>query len=162
VLGSLHPQVIVSTQELISRFKRADYQGPPGTTPPDSVIETLPPKKLYPRPDLTTEYISPETEFEKIFAEILQTYFGFEQVGIDDNLFQYGITSLDMIHINNTLKKKIDTDIPIVVMFEYPTIHSLGQYLETQKTKKGPGQLEDLDEVEDTLHQSIDIFDQMV
>ncbi|MFC2145979.1 SDR family NAD(P)-dependent oxidoreductase [Acidobacteriota bacterium] len=162
VLDSLHPQVIVSTQELSSRFKRMDYQGPPGTTPPGSVTESQPPKKLYPRPDLTTEYIAAETEFEKTFAEILQTYFGFEQVGIDDNLFQYRITSLDMIHINNTLKKKIDTDIPIVVMFEYPTIHSLGHYLETQKTKKGPGQLENLDEVEDTLHQSIDIFDHMV
>jgi acyl transferase domain-containing protein/acyl carrier protein len=162
VLGSFHPQVIVSTQELNSRFKRADYQVAPGASAPAGVTETQPPKKLYPRPELTTEYIAPETEFEKTFAEILQTYFGFEQVGIDDNLFQYGITSLDMIHINNTLKKKIDTDIPIVVMFEYPTIHSLGQYLETQKTKKGTGQLEDLDEVEDTLHQSIDIFDHMV
>jgi acyl transferase domain-containing protein/acyl carrier protein len=162
VLGSFHPQVIVSTQELGSRFKRADYQAAPGVSSPGGVTGTQPPKKMYPRPDLTTEYIAPETEFEKTFAEILQTYFGFEQVGIDDNLFQYGITSLDMIHINNTIKKKIDTDIPIVVMFEYPTIHSLGQYLETQKTKKAPGQLEDLDKVEDTLHQSIDIFDRMV
>jgi len=162
VLGSPHPQVIVSTQELSARFKRTDYQADPGASSPGSGTDTQPPKKLYPRPDLTTEYIAPGTEFEKIFAEILQTYFGFQQVGIDDNLFHYGITSLDMIHINNTLKKKIDTDIPIVVMFEYPTIHSLGQYLETHQTKKEPGQLEDLDEVRDTLHRSIDMFDQMV
>ncbi len=119
--------------------------------------------KTYPRPELTTEYEPPVTEFEKTFADVLQNYFGFEQVGIHDNLFEYGITSLDVIHINEALMQKIDKEIPVVVMFEYPTIHSLGHYLEGGETGEehvDTGPVEDLDEVEDLLHGGIDLFQQ--
>ena len=163
VLGIEHPQVIVSAQELSARFAHADYLGvggAAGAAGAGAAAEHAPaPGKSYPRPALLTDYVPPETPFEKTFAEILQAYFGFDRVGIDDNLFEYGITSLDMIHINNVLRKKTGTDIPIVMMFSYPTIHSLGQYLEKQETRDN--QLENLEEVDDLLHQSIDIFDRI-
>jgi acyl transferase domain-containing protein/acyl carrier protein len=152
VLPGGYPQVIVSTWDLFDRFKAISSPAAPGSE--ESIgIESFS-GSLHPRPELTTEYEAPETEFEKTFADILQKYFGFEQVGIHDNLFEFGITSLDMIHINNALKKKIETDIPIVVMFEYPTIYSLEQYLE-QDEDRG---VEDLDKVENLLHDSIDIL----
>jgi acyl transferase domain-containing protein/acyl carrier protein len=165
VLNGVYPQVIVSAQDLAARFESVDYLDTSETPGPQEIAEKEPIKgKLYPRPELTTEYIAPETEFEETFAGILQRFFGFEQVGIDDNLFEYGITSLNMIHINNALRKRIKKEIPIVVMFEYPTIHSLGQYLEEEEarlsgeTEESPGQIEDLEKVEDLLHRSIDIF----
>lgn len=168
VLATPYIQVVISPQDFSARFGQADYQGlaqPQGT--PDQMVSQTHPVKLHPRPPLSTEYTEPTTSFEKTFADMLQQYFGFQQVGIDDNLFEYGITSLDMIHINNNLKEKIRTDIPIVVMFEYPTIHSLGQYLEnrdqnTMNRNSGLKQtkpVENLDEVEETLHQSLDMFD---
>jgi len=165
VLNGVYPQVIVSAQDLAARFESVDYLDTSETPGSQEIAEKEPIKgKLYPRPELTTEYIAPETEFEETFAGILQRFFGFEQVGIDDNLFEYGITSLNMIHINNALRKRIKKEIPIVVMFEYPTIHSLGQYLEEEEARlsgeieESPGQIEDLEKVEDLLHRSIDIF----
>ncbi|MGD2087400.1 MAG: beta-ketoacyl synthase N-terminal-like domain-containing protein [Candidatus Aminicenantes bacterium] len=152
VLPGGYPQVIVSTWDLFDRFRAISSPAAAGTE--ESIgIESFS-GSLHPRPELTTEYEAPETGFEKTFADILQKYFGFEQVGIHDNLFEFGITSLDMIHINNALKKKIETDIPIVVMFEYPTIYSLEQYLE----QDGDRGVEDLDKVENLLHDSIDIL----
>ena len=166
IIDNPYPQVIVSTYDMNSRFEYVEYLGGVGTAADRGAPGVKAPAgKLYPRPVLATEYIAPETEFEKTFAGILQTYFGFEQVGIDDNLFEYGITSLDMIHINNMLRKAIAVEIPIVVMFEYPTIHLLGQYLESRRdsleqgTEGRKSQVENLDEVEDMLHESIDIFD---
>jgi len=166
IMDNSYPQVIVSTDDFNSRFAFVDYMGGAGTPADSGETEVKKTEgKRYARPALTAEYVAPETEFEKTFADILQNYFGFEQVGIDDNLFEYGITSLDMIHINNTLRKTLDIEIPIVVMFEYPTIHLLGQYLESRRDRletgksSGESQVEDLDEVEDTLHESIDIFD---
>jgi NAD(P)-dependent dehydrogenase (short-subunit alcohol dehydrogenase family)/acyl carrier protein len=165
VLNGVHPQVIVSAQDLAARFTYVDYFGGPETGDSQEITEPEPARgKLYPRPELTTDYAAPETEFEKTFADILQRFFGFEQVGIDDNLFEYGITSLDMIHINNALRKKIKKEVPIVVMFEYPTIHSLGRYLEEEEAVSSgelegrAGQIEDLDKVEDLLHGTIDLF----
>ncbi|MCP5102969.1 MAG: SDR family NAD(P)-dependent oxidoreductase [bacterium] len=155
-----YPQVIVSTWDLSARIKSLEKEtGTGGEDDPEAAFAGT----SHPRPDLSTEYEPPESEFEKNFAGILQKFFGFDRVGIHDNLFEYGITSLDMIHINNVLTKKIETDIPIVVMFEYPTIHALGQYLglcdNAGSTAGGEdSQVEDLDEVEDLLHQSLDVF----
>jgi acyl transferase domain-containing protein len=152
VLSAGYPQVIVSTWDLFDRFKTIDSPIAAGSEASIG-IESFP-GNLHPRPVLTTEYEPPETGFEKTFAGILQKYFGFERVGIHDNLFEFGITSLDMIHINNALRKKIETDIPLVIMFEYPTIYSLEQYLE-QDEDRG---VEDLDKVENLLHDSIDML----
>ncbi|MDQ1352316.1 MAG: family NAD(P)-dependent oxidoreductase [Acidobacteriota bacterium] len=152
-----YPQVIVSTWDLFDRLRAMNSAGVSGADDSEEIEISSVSQVLHPRPTLTTEYQSPTTEFEKTFAGILQTFFGFEQVGIHDNLFEFGITSLDMIHINNTLKKKIARDIPIVVMFEYPTIHSLGSYLELNE-KIAESQPEDLNKVEDLLHHTIDAF----
>jgi acyl transferase domain-containing protein len=152
VLPAGFPQVIVSTWDLFDRFK--GIPGPAAAGSEEDIgIESFP-GNLHPRPGLTTEYEAPETGFEKTFTGILQKYFGFERVGIHDNLFEFGITSLDMIHINNALRKKLETDIPLVVMFEYPTVYSLERYLEQEED----GSVEDLDKVEDLLHDSINML----
>jgi acyl transferase domain-containing protein len=152
VLPGGFPQVIVSTWDLFDRIKGMPGPAAAGSEE-DIEIESFP-GNLHSRPELTTEYEAPETGFEKTFTGILQKYFGFEQVGIHDNLFEFGITSLDMIHINNALRKKIETDIPLVVMFEYPTVYSLERYLEQEED----GSVEDLDKVEDLLHDSINML----
>jgi acyl transferase domain-containing protein len=102
--------------------------------------------QLIPRPVLSTEYVAPGTGFEKIFAGILKEFLGFEKVGIHDNFFEFGVNSVTMLHINRILKKKLKKDIPIVSMFEYPTIHSLGEHL----AQKG-GEAGRSDEVGDGL-----------
>ncbi len=157
VLAANYPQVIVSTWDLFARLQAMDSTGVSDAGDSEEIEMANASRVLRPRPTLTAEYQPPTTEFEKTFAGILQTFFGFEQVGINDNLFEFGITSLDMIHINNTLKKKIARDIPIVVMFEYPTIHTLGRYLELDETA-AESQPEDLNKVEDLLHHTIDAF----
>ncbi|MCX6580882.1 MAG: SDR family NAD(P)-dependent oxidoreductase [Candidatus Aminicenantes bacterium] len=157
VLAANYPQVIVSTWDLFARLRAMDSAGVSGAGDSEEIEMANASRVLRPRPEITAEYQPPSTDFEKTFAGILQTFFGFEQVGIHDNLFEFGITSLDMIHINNTLKKKIARDIPIVVMFEYPTIHTLGRYLELDETA-AESQPEDLNKVEDLLHNTIDAF----
>ena len=161
LLNYTYPQVVVSTQDLISLLEKISTAAPAYQ---EEEIELEPfPRITYPRPHLATEYVPPKTEFEKMFADILQKFFGFDRVGIHDNFFEYGVTSLTMIHINSILMKKIKKDIPIVLMFEYPTIHSLEQYLEqgenigraSDKEKEHP---EDLNKVKGIMHDSINLF----
>jgi acyl transferase domain-containing protein len=78
-----------------------------------------------PRPTLSAEYVPPVTELEKTIAGILKRFLGFAEVGVHDNFFEFGINSVTMIHLNSLLKKKLKKDIPIVLMFEYPTVRSL-------------------------------------
>ena len=163
VMAANHPQVIISTWDLFARMRALNSTSIAGTAESkdnEEIDISNASRVLRPRPELTAEYKPPVTKFEKNFANILQNFFGFQQVGIYDNLFEFGITSLDMIHINNVLKKKIARDIPIMVMFEYPTIHSLGRYLELNEStlESHESQPEDLNKVEDLLHNSIDAF----
>lgn len=95
------------------------------------------PVKLYRRPELSTEYVAPGTEEERMLASLLQQLLGIDRVGIFDNFFELGISSLDVINITNQLKKQPDIEISTVIIFENPTIQSLGRYLELKKSRDG-------------------------
>lgn len=85
------------------------------------------------RPDLTTQYVAPDTDLEITLCKLWQDFLGIEQVGIHDNFFELGASSLDLIQINGKLKKIIDQEIPVVDMFTYPTISSLIQHFSSGK-----------------------------
>jgi acyl transferase domain-containing protein len=158
LLACNHPQVAVSTRDLISTLERENTEN--SSAPEEEKDEYR--GTLHQRPELSTEYVPPKTQFEITFANILRKFFGYQQVGIHDNFFEFGITSLAMIQINNQLRRETQKDIPIVVMFDYPTIHLLGEYLSQQekgsKEESKMKQLEDFDRRENILHDSIHIF----
>jgi NAD(P)-dependent dehydrogenase (short-subunit alcohol dehydrogenase family)/acyl carrier protein len=128
LLHAAYSRVVVSTRDLNARFNELKQSAVTG--PPKENHAPPPPSGMRPRPLLNTEYAAPETVFEKKLAGILTQFLGISQVGINDSFFELGINSLSMIHVNNLLKRTIGKDIPIVVFFEYPTIHALEQYLD--------------------------------
>jgi amino acid adenylation domain-containing protein len=75
------------------------------------------------------EYVAPETETEKTIARIWQEVLKTEKVGVRDNFFEIGGNSLKIITVNVRLREAYDRDIPVVAMFQYPTIESLARYL---------------------------------
>ena len=77
-----------------------------------------------------TEYAAPETEKEQLIAGLWMEVLKLDKVGINDNFFGLGGHSLNVIQLNSKLKEKLGMDIPIVIMFRYPTINALAQYLE--------------------------------
>jgi acyl transferase domain-containing protein/acyl carrier protein len=87
-------------------------------------------KVTHSRPRLSSSYIAPSNRTEKLLAEMWQTFFGFECIGVDDNFFELGATSLDLVQLNSRLKDKFKREIPIEKMFTYPTINTLAGYLE--------------------------------
>ncbi len=78
---------------------------------------------------LGTAYVPPETDMEKIVAGIWKEVLGVDDVGTHDNLFDIGGNSFDVIKINNKLKELLKRDIPIVKLFEYPTVSTSANYL---------------------------------
>ncbi|ALF53426.1 non-ribosomal peptide synthetase [Nostoc piscinale CENA21] len=97
-------------------------------------------RRALPNPDLHQEsldYVMPNTEVERIIAGIWQKALALENVGIYNNFFEFGGHSLLLVKINQQLQKELGFELSIVDMFNYPTIHSLSQYLasKTQKEK---------------------------
>ena len=51
-----------------------------------------------------------------------------ERVGINDNLFELGGNSLDLMKIIYKLNREFRTELPAVTLFKYPTIALLAEY----------------------------------
>ncbi|MBD2520193.1 amino acid adenylation domain-containing protein, partial [Nostoc sp. FACHB-973] len=96
-------------------------------------------RRALPAPDLQQElsnYVMPNTEVERIIAGIWRKALAVEKVGIYNNFFELGGHSLLLVRINQQLQEKIGLEVSIVDMFNYPTIHSLSQYLSTKLNKE--------------------------
>jgi amino acid adenylation domain-containing protein len=78
-------------------------------------------------------YVAPGNEKEKQIAQLWKEILKVEKVGIHDNFFDLGGNSLDVIKLNNRIKEEFKKEIPVVRMFEYPTIHTFYQYFTQQK-----------------------------
>ncbi|MGK7873175.1 MAG: SDR family NAD(P)-dependent oxidoreductase [Xenococcaceae cyanobacterium] len=72
---------------------------------------------------------TPRSEAERQIAQIWQEVLGIPQVGIDDNFFALGGSSLPLIQIHTRLQTLFGHEISIVDLFKYPTIHRFAQHL---------------------------------
>jgi natural product biosynthesis luciferase-like monooxygenase protein len=81
------------------------------------------------RPDLVVDYVPPQTDLEHVIASIWQEILQLGTVGIHDNFFEVGGTSLLLVQVHSKLREKLNQDIPVVELFRSPTIHALAQSL---------------------------------
>jgi acyl carrier protein len=121
------PQVVVSTRD-INRLAR-EIKELKVSTIKTAVKEEENQDVLYQRPNLSVEYVPPRNQTENLLVKEWKKFLGIDQIGIDDNFFDLGATSLDLIQMNLKLKEVLARDIPLVMMFTYPTIGSLSGYL---------------------------------
>jgi amino acid adenylation domain-containing protein/FkbM family methyltransferase len=88
-------------------------------------------RKALPEPEIRpgTQYVEPQSDNEREIAKVWKKVLGLEKVGINDNFFDVGGNSLKIINISAELKRLLGIDIPVVKMFQYPTIASLARYI---------------------------------
>ena len=88
------------------------------------------------RPELSNEYIAPGNELERSITKIWQNVLGIEKVGIQDNFFEIGGTSLKGIQIIAQLRRELNISIPVVKLFESPTISSMTRMLGDKENQR--------------------------
>jgi non-ribosomal peptide synthase protein (TIGR01720 family) len=87
ILDGASPQVIVSTQD----FQAVVQQYDPVRTPAlEATEKTFPAQASHPRPDVSTPYVAPGNETERILATIWEELLGIERVSVHDNFFELG------------------------------------------------------------------------
>ncbi|WP_048752632.1 condensation domain-containing protein, partial [Crocosphaera watsonii] len=74
---------------------------------------------------LENEYIEPQTETEKIIAEIWQNALKIEKIGLYDNFFELGGHSLLAINVIAEMSEKLEIKISLRSLFQQPTIAGL-------------------------------------
>ncbi len=77
-----------------------------------------------------SSFDAPATTLQQAVAAVFRDVIGIEQVGLDDNFFDLGAHSLQIVKVHGELSRNIDTKIPLISFFQYPTIRSLTKFME--------------------------------
>ncbi|NEO63568.1 MAG: methyltransferase domain-containing protein, partial [Moorea sp. SIO4G2] len=97
-------------------------------------------RKALPVPDMAssvlTEYVAPQTQTQKVLAEIWAEVLGIEQVGIHDNFFDLGGHSLMATQVVSRVRLALGIDIPLTTLFESSTIAQLAEVLVEQQLEQ--------------------------
>jgi acyl carrier protein len=99
-------------------------------------------RKALPEPGLRVKknYVAPRNEIEKQLVKIWAQILGrdashasqlHESIGINDNFFEIGGHSLKATRLTARLHKTFNVQVPLVSIFEIPTIKELAEYIRT-------------------------------
>jgi amino acid adenylation domain-containing protein len=109
-------------------------------------------------------YAAPRNETEKKIRATWMEILGLEKIGIHDNFFELGGNSLDIVKLSSRLREVLAEEIPVVILFQYPTVHSLAHYLNRQKTDEShvdkEAEEEKLDISEELLFDAIQLLEE--
>ncbi|MBI3885789.1 MAG: LLM class flavin-dependent oxidoreductase [Opitutae bacterium] len=81
------------------------------------------------RPGLATAYSAPHAGTEQAIAEIWSRVLHVKHPGADDNFFDLGGHSLRVAQVQTLLQEKLGRTLPLLALFQYPTIRSLARCL---------------------------------
>jgi amino acid adenylation domain-containing protein len=91
-------------------------------------------RKALPNPDgvspnIGAAFVAPHTEIERGLAEVWREVLGVERVGVHDNFFDLGGDSLRLLQLQQQLQERLRRGIPLMTLFEYPTVSDLARQL---------------------------------
>lgn len=102
------------------------------------------PDSVYDRPDLDTVYVPPSNETEQAIASAWRKLFGIKEIGIEDDFFDLGGDSLMATTMTLQLQREMDVRIPLVEVFNQPTIKKLAKYIRSEEDKNSDNTVEQL------------------
>ena len=82
------------------------------------------------------DLVTPITAAEEALADIWQDMLDVERVGIDDDFFDLGGTSLTVIKIITRINKQFGSNLRLASIYQQPTIRQLAATLETNTTEE--------------------------
>jgi amino acid adenylation domain-containing protein/FkbM family methyltransferase len=88
--------------------------------------------------DQERAFVAPSTPLEELLAGIWSEVLKTDRIGIHDNFFDLGGHSFLAIKAHSRLSKTLGREIPLLKLFEYPTLQSLASFLEQTEEKSVP------------------------
>ncbi len=81
--------------------------------------------------------VSPQTEIEQMIATVWQRVLGLKQVSVEDNFFDVGGDSLQLLEAHAELQRMLSPDLAITDLFEYPTVRALARHIGGAQSSSG-------------------------
>ena len=86
--------------------------------------------------EAASTFAEPATTLQQTVAGVFRHVIGVRQVGLDDNFFDLGAHSLQIVKVHGELNRSIDPKIPLISFFQYPTIRSLTKFIEQSSPRE--------------------------
>ena len=86
-------------------------------------------QELRRRPSLAMMYVEPKNALEETIHRIWRAILKIDVVGTQDNFFELGGNSLLALQVAAELRKAVGQDVPVVKVFQYPTVCKLAASL---------------------------------
>ena len=80
--------------------------------------------------------IMPRTELEKRLCDIFSNILGINEIGINDNFFEYGGHSLKVMNLINSIEKDFGIRMPFNSIFKFPTVEKIAKNIEKGEKQK--------------------------
>ncbi len=87
------------------------------------------------RPGSEQSFVAPRSELEQALGAIWQEVLGLERVGVNDAFFDLGGHSLLLAQVRVRIRERLDRDIGLVALFQYPTLRLLANHLSLEETE---------------------------
>lgn len=81
------------------------------------------------RPEMAQDYEPPASPTEKKVAAIWSQYLGIDKIGVLDNFFDLGGTSILSTEVITKLNRNFQVSLDVVKLFQFPTIRMLSNHL---------------------------------
>jgi amino acid adenylation domain-containing protein len=88
-------------------------------------------------------YEAPASELERAVAAIWQEVLKAPRVGLHDSFFELGGSSLALVQIHSKITSTLGLELPLVELFQYPTVGTLAARLRRAVAPAGPAQVDD-------------------
>ena len=137
------PEVQDPGQLLIGELRaRLAVALPTFMMPADFVVLTAMPltpngkidRKLLPKPEMRARisaevFVAPDGDLELMISGVFRDLLNLDTIGSKDNFFDIGANSLLIVQANSRLTEILGRRVPLVSMYRFPTIESLGKNL---------------------------------
>lgn len=80
------------------------------------------------RPELAVRYVAPGTPLEQQIATIWMQILRLDRVGLYDNFFDLGGTSILGVQMMTCLQRAIGCKLPVIRLYQYPTLDQLAKF----------------------------------
>jgi amino acid adenylation domain-containing protein len=108
------------------------------------VDRTALPEPPMTRPPMEQAFTSPSSSVEKTLVGVWRQVLGFDQIGVDDNFFDLGGTSILATRLAAMVQSELGTELPVVKVFQYPKISLMANYLgQGEDRQEVPGYIVD-------------------
>ncbi|WP_144172979.1 non-ribosomal peptide synthetase [Pseudomonas sp. Kh13] len=79
------------------------------------------------------QHVAPRTETEKVLAELWQDILGVDSVGVHDDFFAIGGHSLLATQVLSRIRRRLQVNLPLRILFEGGTLEQLAQAVDRQR-----------------------------